>query len=452
MDIKNKLDEIIQSQTMKDIVSLFDEGTFTAIDNFISKGDDITAVISGYGCINGSLVYAFAQNPEFDKGVMNKAAAMKISRIYQMAAKTGTPVVGFYASNGGAIDEGMDVLGVYGDIVKSAAKVSGVVLQIAVINGVCAGAMSMIACMSDFVIMTEKAELFMTPPFLTANDKQGNIDNMVKSGVVCASAKDTNEAVSLVKSIIGKMPANNLSPLPIDEYEFEPKTITTDSKGIDLIKLIADDDSVTPLYEKQGKSSCTAIGTIKGITTAFVATNKADSKLSSDDCAKIARFVMTCDSFSVPVVTIIDCEGFEAQNGSEIRNQAKLAAAYANATVTKIGLITGKAYGSAFIAMSSNDFTLAWESAVISPLNPAAMVEFLQSDKIKLADNLDKKRAELEKEYAVTDAGPYEAAARGFVDMVIEPENTRDVLSSALDMLSSKRENNMPRKHANIPF
>ena len=279
----------------------------------------------------------------------------------------------------------MKTLGAYGEIAKMSAALSGAVPQIAVVDGLCAGTAAMIACMADVVIMTEKSELFMTAPF-TADDKTagaGTAENAAKSGVAAILAKDSDEAIAKAKQLLSVLPANNLETAGNDYYMENDAAVSADLKGIELISSVADKESVIELYKQFGTSAVTAIGSLNWRTAGFVATNNG-AKLTADDSAKIARFVTLCDAYSIPVVTFVDSEGFEKSSAAElagsIRDSAKLAQAYASATTAKIAVVTGKAYGSAYVALAStaagSDFTFAWEGAVIAPTTPEAAVVF----------------------------------------------------------------------------
>lgn len=424
------------SEARKRIAAFFDEDSFVEVDKFLSADGEVSSVIAGCGSVEGTPVYAFAQDVSVKGGAVNKAAALKIKRVYELAAKNGSPIVGFFDSKGGDINEGMAVLSAYGDIMKASAKISGLVPQIAVINGVCAGCAAMIASMADVVIATEKSEVFLTAPFNNEDGKlegAGSALNAVKAGVCQILAKDDADAASKAKQLISVLPENNISLACYAADNENGAAINASMNGADLIKAVAQEGSVIELSEKFGKAAYTAFGALDGLTVAFVAVDKA-AKLASSDCAKIARFVQFADLFSIPVVTVVDTEGFEGSSAAElsgsVRDCARLAQVYASATTAKINLVKGKAFGAAFAAFDSADMTFAWEGAQIAPMNPEAGKVFMGEELV---------------------TNPFAAASVGMVDGVIDAADTRAVLSEALNMCAGKNVNPL-RKHANYAF
>lgn len=425
------------SEARKRLTALFDEDSFRELDKFVSTDGELCSVVAGYGTVLGATAYAFAQDVSVKGGAVNKSAAMKIRKIYELAAKNGAPVVAVFDSKGGDINEGMAVLSAYGDIVKASAAISGVVPQIAVVCGVCAGAAAMIASMADITIMTEKAELFMNAPFNTPDGKlagAGSAANAAKAGVCDILAKDDAEAIAKAKKLVAVMPANNISLAGNDDFTENDADITAAMKGADVIAAIADKNSVVELGADFGTAAYTAIASINWATVAFVATDKAD-KLTAADCAKIARFVQLADVFSIPVVTVLDTEGFvpssEAELAGSVRDCAKLAQVYASATTTKVTLIKGKAFGAAYAAFDSADISYAWENAAIAPMS-------LEAAKVFMGEEID--------------ASPFNAAALGMIDGVIAAEDTKDAVASAVDLCSGKRVAAPTRKHVNFAF
>lgn len=423
------------SDARKRLAAFFDEDCFTELDKFLSADGEVSTVAAASGSIDGLSVYAFAQDVSVKSGAVNKAAAMKIKRVYELAAKNGAPVVGFFDSKGADINEGMAVLAEYGDIMKASARISGVVPQIAVVTGVCAGCAAMIAAMADIVIAAEGSELFLTAPFNNADGKlegAGSALNAAKAGVCHILAKNADEAVAKAKQLISVLPENNLGVGYCDASENDA-VVTAAMKGSEVAAAVAQKGSVIEFGEKFGSAAYTALGAVDGVTVALVATDRAE-KLTSADCSKIARFVQFADVFSIPVVTVINTEGFEgssaAELGGSVRDCAKLAQIYATATTVKINLISGKAFGAAFAAFNSADMSFAWESAQIAPMSPEAGKVFMGGEQ-------------------VTD--PFAAASLGMVDGVIDPADTRAVIAGALGMCSSKNES-MARKRANYTF
>ena len=447
------------SPARKRLTYLFDEGTYTELDAFTKAGDCLTGVITAYGYVEGSPVYAFSQDKSVKSGAVGKAHAAKICKLFELAAKTGVPVIGIHDSNGAFIDGGIDALSAYGDMLMWTSNLSGVVPQIAVVAGTCAGSAAMIAYSSDIVIMTEDSEFFMVPPFNTTDTVgAGSAANAAKSGTANLVCKDDIEAMAQARKIVSMLPMNNLSPIPM--FEYSESDVKAGSDAALMVESIADLNSVTELSSEFGKASFTALATVQGATVGFVASNKTTDKLTADDCSKISYFVRTCDAFAIPVITLVNTEGFEVSAEAEltgsIRQMTKLAHSYAEATTVKIAVVVGNAIGPAFTAMAgknaNSDLTFAYPNAVISPLAPETAVEFLWHDKLKGATNLDAKRKELVEEYSSTVASAFEAAEKNCIDDIIEPSETRSAIISALEILAGKRVTRLPKKHSNMPF
>lgn len=440
----------LDSAARRRLAALFDDGAYTEVGSLSMEKESLASVITAYGYVNGSLVYAFSQDKTVNSGAVGTVHAQKIAKLYSLAAKTGRPVVGIHDSNGAFIDGTVDSLNAYGEMIGTAASVSGVVPQISVIAGVCAGSAAMLACSADFVVMTKDAELYVAP-----NGKSTAAD-AAKAGTAAVVCDDDDAAVSAAKELLRLIPENNLTAVPV--YEYEENSFASGNTLSDTVNNIADADSVTELYEGFGKASYTALATVAGSTAGIVSTNKTKEKLTADDSAKIARFVRTCDAFGIPIITLVDTEGFdgEGEAAGSVRNMTMLAGAYAEATTAKVTLVTGKAYGPAFVALASKganaDFTFAYESAVISPLAPVTAVEFLWHEKLAGAANAAAKREELAKEYIAEYATAEKAAYRNAVDEVISPAQTRTKLAEALEILSGKRVSRLPKKHNNLPL
>ncbi len=429
---------------------LFDDGVYSEINSRAKEKNAQTGVVTAYGYVNGNAVYAFSQDKSVNSGAVGLAQAEKITKLYELAAKTGTPVVGIHDSNGAYVDGSAESLAAYGKMLNAASVISGVVPQISVIAGTCAGSAAMIACSADFVIMTKKSELFMAP-----NTASGSAESAAESGIAALVCDDDKTAVEKARELINLLPVNNLSPVPM--FEYAESTVSAGNTLESVVASIADADSVIELSEGFGCAAYTALATIGGSTAGIAATNKKAEKLTADDCMKLARFIRTCDAFSIPVVTIVDTEGLADISAADgIKAVTTLANSYAEATTAKVAIVTGNAVGPAFIALAGNssnsDFTYAWENAVIAPFSPLTAVEFIEHDKLAGASDLDAKRNELAAEYEKTTASAVKAAENGYIDEIISAEETRSVITSALDILSGKRSQKLPKKHNNILF
>ena len=444
-------EEAAQSEAKNALLSLFDEDSFTELSAFTGE-----SAVTGFGQIESGLVYAFIQDSAVKSGAVCKAAAAKIVRLYKEAVKNGAPIIAVYDSKGGDVSEGAELLSAYGEIANASASLSGVAPQIAIVSGVCGGTSAILAAMADFVIMTEKAELFVTAPFV-ANDgtkDAGTAKNAALSGVSCITVKDRAEALKKARELVSILPQNNLEVGGNDCFAVTEQTADPSLKGGEMVKAIADKDSLIELYSQFGKASYTALGSLNWKTVGFVATNKTADRLTADDSAKIARFVTLCDSFSIPVVTFVDSEGFEASSRAElagsVRSNAKLAQAYAAATAPKISVITGNALGGIYTAFcgANADLTLALENAVIAPVTPKAAAVFLYADECSSKEELDKKA----EEYAADEASAINAVAKGAAEGVIEAGEIWSAVNGALEALSGKRVISPARKHINFVY
>lgn len=441
-----------QSAARDRLTYLFDEGQFTELDAYAANGAELSGVITAFGYADGNPVYAFSQDVSVKGGAVTKVQADKIAKLYDLAAKTGVPVVGIYDSNGADLEDGFAAMQAYGELLLCASNLSGVVPQIAVAAGVCSGAAAMLAESADITILTEDSELYVAPNSGVKNPAE----NAAKNGTAALVCENDEAAVKAAKDILGRLPQNNLSPAPM--YEFDAPAAAFDKAPEAAAKAVFDEGTVLELYPEYGTAAYTALASLAGSTVGVAATNKKASKLTADDASKLARFVRFCDAFAVPVVTFVDTEGFAADSETEaagaVKSMAKLAHAYAEATTVKIAVITGKAYGSAYIALAGKsanaDVTLALADAVISPLAPETAVEFLDHDSLKGASQLSVARQALADEYAAKNASAAAAAQAGSVDMVVDAQGLRTALVAAADMLSGKRVSRLPKKHSNI--
>ena len=385
---------------------------------------------------------------------MSKAQAAKIRKIFDLAVKTGSPVVGVYDSVGARLKEADEMLAAYGEILCSSNNLSGVVPQISIVAGPCIGTAALLAASADLVIMSEDAQLE-----LETSGVAGSAKDAAAAGIAHLVAADADAAIAQARKLIAMLPSNNLASAPLCEYGdsagFETAlnncAAAIDQNGtVDAAALagaVADDNSFVELQKEYGAAFACGLATVGGTACGIVVSG--GEQIDADGCAKAARFVRFCDAFAIPVVTFVHTKGF-----SSLKEAAKLSHAYAEATTAKIAVVTGAAYGAAFIALAGRaanaDVTLAWPSAVISSLNPEAAVSILWNDKLAGMKNPLQDRAKLVKEYMDTEGSPVNAAAAGFIEDVIAPADTRARLFAALDMLVGKRVTRLPKKHSNI--
>lgn len=449
-ELKAKTEALTSARTR--LTYLFDEGSFSELDPFYSSDSDLAGVITAFGYVEGNPVYAFSQDISVKSGALTEAQAKKIVKVYDLAAKTGVPVVGIYDSFGADLSNGCKALNSYGELLMWTSNLSGVVPQISVVAGTCAGASVMLAESADFVVVTKDSQLYVAPN----SDISDSAENAGKNGTASIVAENDEEAIEAAKNLLLKLPQNNLSPVPM--YEFSVPETAFGSDAQSQAEAVCDADSLVELSADFGIASYTALGSIGGATVGVVATNKTNDKLNADDCTKIARFVRICDSYAIPVVTFVDTEGFKADNATEtagaVREMTKLAHAYAEATTIKISVVTGKAYGPAFIALAGKganaDLVYATSNATISALNPITAVEFLEHDELKGAADLTAKRNELADNYSKEQASAAVAAVNGSVDNVVEEANLRDALINSIEIMAGKRISRLPKKHSNI--
>jgi acetyl-CoA carboxylase carboxyltransferase component len=445
----------------KRLATLFDADTFVELDAFVKADGGPSGVVCGYGAVAGSPAYAFAQDSTENGGAVGEAHAAKVGKIYDLALKTGAPVIGIYDSNGAKVSEGAAALNAYGAMIQRSNNLSGVVPQISLVLGVCAGSSAVMACGADFVVMSDKAEFFLTPP-AKGQTGAGTAANAAKSGVAHIVEADEDKAIETVRRLAAMLPINNLSATPVFDYEDAargPEALRAACEDIgaaqakDIAAAVCDAESLIELMPSFGKTVYAAMATIAGYPVGIVATG--GDKLNSNCCAKIARLVSVWDAFQIPVVTLVNTPGIDGDNDGlcfAVRDMAKLSHVYAEATTAKLSVITGLAYGSAYVALASkaaaSDYTVAWPSAVISPLAPETAVAFSYGDQITNEHPRDAVIAD----YIANEASALAAASGGYIDDVIDPGLTRPALIAALDLLSAKRVQKNPKKHGNIPF
>lgn len=417
---------------------LFDNGVFTLLDARVEAG-----VTTAFGEAAGSPCYAFVQTGE----AVTETQGAKIRRVFQLAMKTGAPVVGMYDSKGAKLSEGQAVLNAFGDLLLEANRLSGMVPQISVIMGTCGGCAALLAQTADLTIMGPGGELFVTPPFNLGKTAafSGSASN-AKAGAVQITVGSEEEGIDAARKALSLLPSNNLSAAP--HCEFSEPELTED-----LLASAVDPGSELELYEAFGQAATTALASIGGVPCGVAGVKGA---LNRESCVKLARFVRLCDAFSLPVVTLVDSEGFEASSEAEatgaVREAAMLTNAYGEATTAKISVVTGKAVGPVYVALAGRganaDCVFAIEGSVISPLPTAAAVSVLFDERIAAGED----RAALEAEYDATIASAAAAAEAGVVDDVILPQDLRARLIAAMEMLSGKRVSTVAKKHSNMPL
>lgn len=471
------------------IAMLFDEGSFVEVDAFVTHrctSFDMAqveapgeGVVCGYGAIDGRLVYAYAQDFTVIGGSVGEMHAAKICKVMDMAMKMGAPIIGISDSGGARIQEGLDALKGVGDIFYRNTLASGVIPQISIIMGACAGGAVYSPAMSDFIFMVDKtSHMFVAGPSVTGDDVTfeelgGAEAHATKSGVASMVCATEEECMEQVKNLLSMLPSNNLETAPIYECDDDLNRLSEKLTGIvsedslaydvrDIITEVADNGEFVEILKGFATNLVTGFIRLNGSTVGVVANQPSvlDGALDIDASDKGARFVRFCDSFNMPIVSFTDVPGYvsgvDQEHNGIIRHGAKLVYAFAEATVPKINVIVKRAYGGAYIAMNSKhlgaDMVFAWPTAEVAVMTAAGAANIIFRKDIAESDDPVKTRQEKIQEYTEKFTNPYIAAARGYVDDVIEADSTRPRLISALEMLSSKRETRPAKKHGNMPL
>ncbi|MBI4761454.1 MAG: acyl-CoA carboxylase subunit beta [Chloroflexota bacterium] len=473
---------------------LLDKGSFREIDAFVQhRTHDFgldkqkfmsDSVVTGWGTIDGRLVYVFSQDFTVFGGSLGEVHAEKVCKIMDMAMKNGAPIIGLNDSGGARIQEGVVSLAGYADIFLRNTLASGVIPQISAIMGPCAGGAVYSPALTDFIFMTRNTSyMFVTGPDVvkavtheevTQEELGGASVHSEKSGVCHVAADSEADTLYLIRKLLGYLPQNNMEdppfvptgddPLRMDEAlnDIIPDDPNKPYDMKDVIRLIVDNGQFFEIHENYAQNIVVGFARLGGHSIGIVANQPAvlAGVLDIDASEKAARFVRFCDAFNIPILTLEDVPGFlpgtyQEHNGI-IRSGAKLLYAYCEATVPKLTVITRKAYGGAYDVMSSKhirgDFNIAWPSAEIAVMGPEGAVNIIFRKELEKAQDPAQRKAELVAEYREKFASPYVAAERGYIDDVIEPKETRPRLINALEMLSNKRDSNPAKKHGNIPL
>ena len=473
---------------------LLDDGTFEELDSLVTHrsvefgldkqkyyGD---AVVTGYGRVDGRLVYVYSQDFTVFGGSLSEVVSEKICKVMDLAMKNGAPVIGINDSGGARIQEGVVALKGYGDIFLRNTLASGVVPQISVIMGPCAGGAVYSPAITDFIFMTAgTSQMYITGPDViravtqeevTHEELGGAQVHSSKSGVAHFAIEGEEDCLAEVRRLLSFLPANNMEDPPFSEPADDPTRSCDDLASIvpadpskpydthEVIYSIVDDGDFLEVHPFWAGNIVVGFARMGGRPVGIVANNPVALAgiLDVDSSRKAARFVRFCDAFNVPIVTLVDVPGYlpgtDQEYGGIITHGAKLIYAYAEATVPKVTIIVRKAYGGAYDVMGSKhlraDVNLAWPSAEIAVMGPDGAVNIIFRREIEAAGDAEAKRKELVEQYRQQFANPYVTAARGFIDDVIEPRDTRLKIIRALEMLQNKTDSNPPKKHGNIPL
>ena len=440
-------------------------------------------VVTGYGTINGRLTYVFAQDFTVIGGSLGEMHAKKICKVMDMAMKMGAPCIGINDSGGARIQEGVDSLSGYGQLFYRNTIASGVIPQISIIAGPAAGGAVYSPAIMDFVFMVKKIGIMhitgpavikaVTGEVVTSEQLGGAMTHNKKSGVAHFAAENEEEVYQMVRKMMGYLPSNNMEEAPSIECQDDcnrreeallnivPTDPNKPYEMKDVIKYIVDGGDFFEAQPYYAMNMITGFARLNGKSIGIIANQPKilAGCLDINASDKAARFVRFCDAFNIPILTLVDVPGFlpgtAQEYGGIIRHGAKLLYAYSEATVPKITLVTRKSYGGAYLAMCSKDLradqVIAWPTAEIAVMGSQGAANIIFRKEIAKADNPEKVRQEKIDEFQEKFSNPYEAAKRGYVDMVIDPRETRPCLITTLEMLSTKRENRPAKKHGNFP-
>ena len=472
---------------------LMDPDSFIELDAFVkhrcnefgmeSVDAPAEGVVTGYGTVDGRLVYVYAQDFTVIGGSLGEMHAKKICKVLDLALKMGAPAVGINDSGGARIQEGVDALSGYGNIFYRNTIASGVVPQISVIMGPCAGGAVYSPALTDFTFMVDKtSQMFITGPQVikavtgeevSPEELGGAMTHNRTSGVAHFISPDEKTCIEDIKRLLSFLPSNNMETAPIFETDDDINRIEEQLNEIvpdnpnkpydmkDIIRAIVDNGDFMEVQEYYAQNIITAYARINGASIGIIANQPKvlAGCLDINASDKAGRFIRTCDAFNIPILNLVDVPGFlpgtNQEYGGIIRHGAKMLYAYSEATVPKVTLIVRKAYGGAYLAMCSKDLgadmVFAWPSAEIAVMGPDGAANIIFKKDIEGAEDPVQTRAEKIQEYKDKFATPYIAAQRGYVDSVIEPKESRPRLANAFEMLASKRENRPAKKHGNLP-
>jgi propionyl-CoA carboxylase beta chain len=466
---------------------LLDPGSFHEIDAFATRSEgefSPESVVTGWGTVDGRTVFVFSQDFTVQGGSVGQVHGAKICKVLDMAMKNGAPVIGINDSGGARIQEGVDSLWAYGEIFTRNTLASGVIPQISVIMGPCAGGAVYSPAITDFVFMVDKtSHMFITGPQVieavtgeevSFEDLGGAKVHNQRSGVAHFLEPDEETCLQDVRLLLSYLPSNNMDDPPFVDLQDDPGRSDPDLDTVipddpqapynmrDVIQHVADGGELLEVARYFAPNLIVGFARMSGQSVGIVAQQPRmlAGALDINSADKGARFIRFCDAFNIPLITLCDTSGFlpgvNQEHGGIIRHGAKMLFAYAEATVPKIAVITRKAYGGAYIAMSSkhlrSDVNYAWPNAEIAVMGPEGAVNIVNRREIEAAEDSEAKRAELVQEYREKHATPHIAAARGYIDAVIVPHETRPRIIEALAVLENKRDGLPPKKHGNIPL
>jgi acetyl-CoA carboxylase carboxyltransferase component len=465
---------------------LLDAGSFHELDAFATRSEEFQpeSVVTGWGTIDGRTVFVFSQDFTVQGGSVGYVHGAKVCKVLDLAIKNGAPVIGINDSGGARIQEGVDSLWAYGEIFTRNTLASGVIPQISVIMGPCAGGAVYSPAITDFVFMVrDTSHMFITGPKViesvtgedvSLEDLGGAMVHNQRSGVAHFLEPDEETAMQDVRRLLSFLPSNNMDDPPLVDLEDDPgradaalDDIVPDDPNVpydmrEVLRLVTDGGDFMEVMRFFAPNLMVGFARMNGQVVGIVAQQPRvlAGAIDINAADKGARFIRFCDAFNIPLITFCDTPGFlpgvNQEHAGIIRHGAKMLYAYAEATVPKVAVITRKAYGGAYIVMSSKhlrgDVNLAWPSAEIAVMGPDGAVSIVYRKELESAEDPEAKRAELAEEYRTQFANPFVAAGKGYIDAVILPRETRPRIIEALAVLENKRDGLPPKKHGNIPL
>ena len=450
-----KIDEKVYGKAKASLEMLFDTATFVELGAYTKRtcdGADFEGVICGYGAVNGKLTFAFAQESGRAKGSFSERHYKKIANLYELAVKNGAPVVGVFDSAGAVVYDGAEALASYGRFMKLVSDASGIIPQIAVINGICGGSSALIASMFDITLTLKGvSKFFVNSPFVV-----GECDT-AKSGISAFEAESESELFGFAKTLVCALPSNNADGAYCENGDDMNRAVSFDASEYSaetLVKTLSDNGSFIRLYSAYTENAVLGFASFGGITVGVAASEKG-AVLDINTARAMSRLISFCDSFAIPVLTLVDSVGLdlslEAEKAAYASELARLAYAYTASSNAKLTVVVGKAYGAAFTLLGSKalgaDMAYALPDAQISVLSPEASVAFVWNDRVG-----EQSREELEAEWKEKCASASEACYKGEIDDIVKPEELRARICAAFSMLASKAEGHPTRRHANMPL
>jgi acetyl-CoA carboxylase carboxyltransferase component len=465
--MQHKLDKLTALERIK---LLFDEDTFVEIEGLVANKN--SGVVTGYGTINGRLVYAYSIDYNINGGAINKINSKKICNLIDMSGKMGAPLVQIYDSIGGELSENLNIFNCYGSIINRNAKLSGVIPQISLVCGSCTGLLALSAAMSDFTVMVkDQAEVYINDPedIIESQGEYISIEMYGQSkhcsniGNVQIVADNEKESINMVRKIVSYLPSNNIelpySDLDVNENLSANIDNVVNEYNIDgIIEYLCDKESIIEINKDVSEKLRTFLGKIHGMTVGILANSDDNNGLTIKDLNKITKLVKVCDCFNISIISLVNCEGFiknlEEEKNGILLEAAKALATISQASVPKVSLIYGTSYGAIYTMLAgkgiSFDVVYAWPNSKICITKPDKLLKIVYRKEILSSEVPIKKEEEIIKDRINNITNPYSAAEEGYVDDIILPDETRARISNALEMLQSKREVNYPKKHGSI--